>query len=226
MGTRARNIPVANPPSILLVEDDRLIRATLAAGIRQAGYRVDEAESAEQALELVRQHAPDLALIDVRLPGMSGIDLARRLREQTRVPFLFLSANSDIDLVKQAADYGALGYLVKPLDVVQVIPGIESALSRAEEIRQLRRRETQLNAAISQGRETSMAVGMLMERQRTDREAAFEALRNTARAQQRKISDVARELLDAAEAANAVQPKRHGGTHAALDPKLRTERKT
>jgi AmiR/NasT family two-component response regulator len=152
----------------------------------------------------------------MRLPGMSGIELAQRLRERTQIPFLFLSAESDIELVKQAVNFGALGYLVKPLDVAQLIPGIESALGRAEEIRQLQRRESQLNSAISQGRETSMAVGLLMERLHTDREAAFEALRSYARSQQRKISEVAGELLDAAEAANARQPRPQGdgGIHA------------
>jgi DNA-binding response OmpR family regulator len=213
---------VTNPRSILLVEDDRSVRATLAAGIRDAGYQVEEAESGEDALMLMQQQPPDLALIDVCLPGMSGIELARRLREGTQVPFLFLSGESDLELVKQAVDCGALGYMVKPMDAAQVIPGIESALRRAGEIRQMQERETQLNSAVNQGRETSMAIGLLMERLHTDRKSAFEALRAYARSQQRKISDVAGELLDAAEKRIAPQPGRDPGSGldspAAPDP--------
>lgn len=192
-----------HPITILLVDDDRLILATLAKGIRQVGYRVIEASSGEEALELLHDVQPDIALVDVRMPGMSGIEFAQHLRdEKGGIPFIFLSAYSDLDVVKQAADNGALGYLVKPLDIPQIIPALEAALSRADEIRQLQRREAQLSAALNTGRETSMAVGVLMERLRLGREAAFEALRERARSRQRKISDVAGAVLAAVETLN------------------------
>lgn len=201
------SVPV-HAARILLVEDDRLILTTLGKGIRQAGYVVSEAGSGEEALRLVEQAEPDLALLDVRMPGMSGIELAQRLRERMRIPFLFVSAYSDLDIVKQAADSGALGYLVKPLDIPQLVPAIEAALSRAEEIRQLQKREAQLSAALAGGRETSMAVGVLMERLHLDRESAFEALRDHARSQQRKISEAAVMVLEAVEVLNIPRSRR------------------
>jgi len=184
---------------VLVVDDDRLVLATLAKGLRQAGYRVSEADSSSEALRLVKETRADLALLDVRMPGGSGLELAQQLSKAHRMPFLFLSAYGDEDIVKQAADFGALGYLVKPLDVSQIVPAIEAARARALEIQRLRETETQLVTALESGRETSMAVGLLMERNRLDREQAFELLRARARSSRRPVQEVAKELLDACE---------------------------
>ncbi|HUF82683.1 MAG TPA: response regulator, partial [Burkholderiales bacterium] len=106
------------------MDDDRLVLAALAEGLRAAGYRVTGAAGGEDALAIAGRGAPDLALIDVRMPGMSGIELGARLRE-AGVPFLYLSAYGDDDVVRQAVEEGALGYLVKPLDIQQIVPAIE-----------------------------------------------------------------------------------------------------
>ena len=187
---------------ILVVDDDRLVLAALAEGLRTAGYRVTSVASGEDALGIT--DTPDLALLDVRMPGMSGIELGRKLREQGGVPFLFLSAYGDQEIVKQAAEEGALGYLVKPLDIQQIVPSIEAALARAMEIRQLRDKEAQLSVALAGSREISMVVGLLMQRDRIDRAQAFELLRSSARSKRRPIAELAGELLKAAENLNAV----------------------
>jgi response regulator NasT len=191
---------------ILVVDDDRLVLAALAEGLRTAGYRVTSVASGEDALGIT--DTPDLALLDVRMPGMSGIELGRKLREQGGVPFLFLSAYGDQEIVKQAAEEGALGYLVKPLDIQQIVPSIEAALARAMEIRQLRDKEAQLSVALAGSREISMVVGLLMQRDRIDRTQAFELLRTSARSKRRPIAELAGELLKAAENLNAI-----GATH-------------
>ena len=187
---------------ILVVDDDRLVLAALAEGLRTAGYRVTSVASGEDALGIT--DTPDLALLDVRMPGMSGIELGRKLREQGGVPFLFLSAYGDQEIVKQAAEEGALGYLVKPLDIQQIVPSIEAALARGSDIKKLRESEAQLSTALTGSREISMAVGLLMMRDRLDREQAFELLRSHARSQRRAVSEVATELLNSAENLNAV----------------------
>lgn len=186
------------PRHVLVVDDDRLVLAALAEGLRGAGYRVTGAASAEDALAAAVREVPDLALLDVRMPGMSGIELGARLRE-VGVPFLYLSAYGDREAVENALEEGALGYLVKPLDIQQIVPSIESALTRARDLRKLRETEAQLNAALSGTRDISMAVGLLMMRDRIDREEAFELLRANARAQRRTVAEVAKELLDSAE---------------------------
>lgn len=191
-------------PRILVVDDDRLILATLSKGLRQAGYEVGEANSGDDALRLTNELKPDLALLDMRMPGMSGVELAQHLVDK-RIPFIFLSAYGDPEIVRQATELGALGYLVKPLDLPQIIPSIEAALGRAREIRELRETEGQLSSALEGHRETSMAVGILMERRGLDRQEAFETLRASARAQRRKLKDLAGEVVNALEVVN--QPR-------------------
>ncbi|MDH4134120.1 MAG: response regulator, partial [Gammaproteobacteria bacterium] len=150
---------------ILLVDDDRLILALVGEGLRKFNYEVETFSSGDEALARCRANPlPDLAILDVRMPGKSGIETARELRGASAVPYLFLSAYGDLDIVKSAVDEGALGYLVKPVDVAQIVPTIEAALARAAEMRELRERETHLNNALAAGRESSLAVGLIMER--------------------------------------------------------------
>ncbi|MES2296956.1 MAG: response regulator [Pseudomonadota bacterium] len=192
------------PRTILIVDDDRLILATLRAGLRQAGFEVLQAETGEEGLRIALQSNPDLAVLDVRMPGMSGIEMAARLREQSAVPFMFFSAYGDIDVARQAAEHGAVGYLVKPIDTPHIIPSIEAALARAAEIKALRRSEADLTAALAAGRETNIATGVVMERHRLSREKAFDTLREYARTHRRKLSEVAADLIQAEETLNAV----------------------
>jgi len=187
-----------NARHILVVDDDRLVLAALAEGLRGAGYRVTGAAGGEDALMAAGRDAPDIALIDVRMPGMSGIVLGGKLRE-AGVPFLYLSAYGDEDVVEAAVREGALGYLVKPLDIQQIVPSIEAALTCAAQFRKLRETEAQLNTALTGSREISMAVGLLMLRDRLNRDQAFEALRANARSQRRQVAEVAKELLVSAE---------------------------
>lgn len=188
---------------ILLVDDDRLVLATLQSGLEQAGYAVQACSSAEEAKRVLALDNPDIAVLDIRMPGASGLDLARELGESQAIPFLFLTAYSEAEVVRKAAEYGAVGYLVKPVDIPQLVPAIEAALARAADLRQLRTTETQLQMALNENREVSMAIGLFMERRRLGRQEAFEFLRTTARAQRRKIGEVAEEILSAAELLNA-----------------------
>lgn len=190
---------------ILLVDDDRVILATLSQGLQQAGYDILQAISAAEALKVIETHQPDLAVLDVRMPNMSGIELARHLSDHTPIPFMFLSACSNVELARQAAQYGAVGFLVKPIDTTQIIPALEAALARADEIKTLRRNEADLANALAAGREVSIAVGVLIERHKMSRESAFENLRLYARTHQRKLSEVALELIEAAEVLNVIQ---------------------
>jgi two-component system, response regulator PdtaR len=188
---------------LLLVDDDPALLDLLSTVLRHAGYDTVHAGSAEEALPIAKQEDPDLALLDVNLPGMSGLDLAARLTEETAVPFMFLSVLNTAETVKRATAHGAVGYLVKPIEAAQVAPAVEAALARADDIKRLRRSEVNLTAALAAGRETSMAVGLLMSRYRTDRDTAFEVLREHARARRCKINEIATSLLQAEELLNS-----------------------
>ncbi len=114
---------------ILVVDDDRLVLATLTHGLAQAGYEVIDADNGDDAILLARQHKPELALLDIRMEGKSGFDVAVYLREYCQIPFMFLSAFADEATIKQVKELGALTYLVKPLDIQQIVPAVEAAFA-------------------------------------------------------------------------------------------------
>ncbi|MGZ8321388.1 MAG: ANTAR domain-containing response regulator, partial [Telluria sp.] len=170
---------------ILIVDDDPLLLQFLVQVLSHAGYETVAASSGKEAIRHIEEREPDMALLDITMPGMTGLELAQQLNEKTTVPFMFLSAIGDSDSARQAAAYGAVGYVVKPVDAERLMPAFESSLARADEIRQLRRTESNLNAALAAGRETSLAVGLLMGKFQTDRNTAFEVLRDHARSSRR-----------------------------------------
>ncbi|HAT30079.1 MAG TPA: response regulator [Janthinobacterium sp.] len=190
---------------ILIVDDDQLLLEFLGELLRHSGYETALALSAEEALRQVAVREPDLALLDIHLPGMSGLELAKHLHAETTVPFMFLSGTGDGESGKQAAAYGAVGYVVKPVDAAHLMPAFEAGLARADDIRQLRRTEVNLNAALAAGRETSLAVGLLMGKFQSDRNTAFEVLRDHARSSRRKINEIANQLLTAEETLNSLR---------------------
>lgn len=188
---------------LLLVDDDRLVLSTLSSGLLDAGYDISTAESAEEAeMLLASGRRPDLAIVDIRMSGQDGLYLARRLRELDHIPFVMLSAYSEQRMIDQASRHGALGYLVKPLDTPQLLPAIEAALSRANELQSLRETRSQLQAALDAERDISVAIGITMAQQGLARQEAFEQLRKTARSQRRKLGEVATEIIRNVQPAN------------------------
>lgn len=194
-----------NKGSILYVDDDRLILASMADGLSIEGYYVHRAENATEALQIVNEEQLDLALLDICLPGDSGIDVAIEVISKHDIPVIFLSAFSDQSTVEKALSTGAHGYLVKPLTLQQLIPEIEMALIRAKEIKNLRNKEQHLNKALDQDRSTSIAIGLLMERHKLDQKEAFNLLRNNARSQRKKVSDLAHEIVSVIGAFNMIK---------------------
>ena len=143
------------------------------------------------------------------MPGLDGIETAARLRESTGTPFMIFTAYGNDEYVQRCIELGAMGYLVKPLDPAQIVPAVEAALERAAERQNLQQTTEQLQTALEGNRAISIATGLLMERFRLDRNAAFEKLRRYARSQRRKLADVAEELVRCNELLNAVTQKDH-----------------
>ncbi|MEI8323801.1 MAG: response regulator [Betaproteobacteria bacterium] len=172
----------------------------MADGLIDAGYAVTTADSAEEAESwLAGGERPDLAILDVRMPGRGGLYLAQRLRELDHIPFIMLSAYSDAAIVEEATRHGALGYAVKPLDIPQLIPAVEAALARANELQGLRETRQQLQRALDAERNISVATGIYMMQYRLRRSEAFNVLRDAARKQRRKLADMADEIVTAHE---------------------------
>ena len=114
---------------ILVLDDDRLVLATVVHGLVQAGYDVIDADNGDDAILLAREHRPELALLDIRMEGKTGFDVAEYLRDVCRIPFMFLSAFSDEGTAAKVQALGAVAYLVKPLDIHQIVPAVEAAFS-------------------------------------------------------------------------------------------------
>jgi response regulator NasT len=180
---------------ILLVDDERVVLAILGLGLTKAGYNVTTAESVDEAEALLMENdQPDLAIIDISMPDRSGLELAEILGIE-QIPFLLLTAISDQGIVDKVTRLGALSYLVKPVTVQQLIPAIDAALARAEELGSLKKAEVQLKTALNGARELNIAIGITIVKHHISRKAAFELLRTTARQQSRKLADIAAELI-------------------------------
>ncbi len=185
---------------ILVTDDDTVVLATISQGLRAAGYEVAEASSGEEAIQMAIEQPADVAIMDIRMPGISGIDAVKRMAKQTSMPVIFLSAYDDKELVDQALQEGAFGYLIKPVSVARIIPAIEAAIRRGRDMQRL-------TEAVSAGESMHMAVGVIMERYSLSSKSAFEVLRRHARSQRRKIRSVAVELLKASDSLNALPVK-------------------
>jgi response regulator NasT len=196
---------VAGKGKILVVDDDRLVLATVTHGLSQAGYEVIDADNGDDAILLARQHRPELALLDIRMEGKSGFDVAAYLREYLQIPFMFLSAFSDEATVEQVKALGAVAYLVKPLDIGQIVPTVEAAFA------QIRGRAAAAPVAEARAPSASsllpqaltdvvpIAIGVLMHRYSLPRTEALERLRKLAAAENRSLQQQAERLVEAVE---------------------------
>lgn len=180
---------------ILVADDDPITLTSIASGLDAAGYQVISARDGRSAVLLGLRERPDLAILDIRMPGMTGIEAARELKAKGAIGTLFLSAYSERDVVEIATREGALGYLVKPINTQQLIPAIEAALKRSAELRQLQRKETDLLEAINRNREISVAVGIYMQRYAVSEQEAFDAIRAYARFRSLKLANLASDLI-------------------------------
>jgi response regulator NasT len=182
---------------ILVVDDDRLVLATVTHGLTQAGYQVIDADNGDDAILLARRHRPELALLDIRMEGKSGFDVAEYLRDACHIPFIFLSAFADADTVAQVAALGALAYMVKPLDVGQIVPTVEAAFE------QLRAQRAQAagaaQAAPVAADVVALAAGVLMHRYSLSRGEALARLTRIADAANVSLTEQAERLVRAVE---------------------------
>ena len=185
---------------ILVVDDDRLVLATLVHGLQQAGYQVVDADNGDDAILLARQQRPDLALLDIRMEGKSGFDVAAYLRDASRIPFMFLSAFSDAQTVARANELGAVGYLVKPLDVAQIVPQVHAVMARLRAAAGVPTSVPMPVPAASSPEEiTALAVGVIMHRYSLNRQQAAARLQRLAAEQGLAVAVQAERLVAAVE---------------------------
>ena len=183
------------PNRVLVADNDRTAVANAGRELCTAGFEVLEAFDSPTAFDVCMAHAPAAAVIDYEMSGSTGAEIAHQIANHTSVPVVLVSANSDETTVRSAITVGALAFLVKPVDMKQLVATVRLAVQRGRDFRALRVQTEQLNAALQSGRSVGLATGLLMARFRIGREEALERLRRHARSNRIRLEEVASELL-------------------------------
>ncbi len=186
---------------IVIADDEPLIRIDLRENLEGLGYEVvGEAADGKHAVELARKLRPDIVIMDIKMPEMSGIEALRVLTEENVAPVLLLTAYGEGDLVQQASDAGAVAYLVKPYRQSDLQPHIEVALARFSELRTLRTELEDVREALSVRKLVERAKGLLMETQGLKEAEAFRRIQKLSMDTRKSMKEVAEAILLAHQA--------------------------
>jgi AmiR/NasT family two-component response regulator len=183
---------------ILIAEDETIIRLDLRDLLERAGHEVcAEARDGVEAVELARSEKPDLAVLDVKMPRLDGIDAARTILEERQIPIVMVTAYGQQELVARAVEAGVFGYLVKPFREQDLLPALETARARHEELAELREEAESLADALAARKAIERAKGLLMEKERLSEKDAFARLRKASQISGKPLKVVAEALIAA-----------------------------
>jgi two-component system, response regulator PdtaR len=188
--------PNTGAPRLLIAEDEAIIRLDLKEMLEEEGYTVvGEAADGEAALRMAREEAPDLVIMDVKMPGMDGLTAAGKIVDEELGAVLILTAFSQRDLVQRAAEAGAMGYLVKPFQKTDLMPAIDIALARHAQLAAVRRESAGLSEQLETRKIVDKAKGRLMDGQGMTEADAFRHIQKRAMNERRSMRAVAEELV-------------------------------
>ena len=181
---------------ILVAEDETIIRLDLRKTLEAAGFQVcGEARDGEEAVALAASERPDVAILDVKMPKLDGIEAARRILAERPIPIVMLTAYGQDELVSRAVEAGVFGYLVKPFRDSDLLPAIRAARARHDELQALREEAESLTEALATRKVVERAKGILMERDGLSEEDAFALLRHASQSSNRPMKVVAEALI-------------------------------
>ena len=181
---------------VVIAEDEAIIRLDLKETLEEEGYEVvGETGRGDEAVELVRQLAPDLAILDIKMPGIDGLEAARAISAERQSAVLILTAFSQRDLIEQARDAGALAYLVKPFQRSELIPAVEVALGRFREIQALFDQNASLEEQLETRKIVDRAKGLLMDHHQLGESDAFSWIQKRAMQDRRPMREVAAAVI-------------------------------
>jgi two-component system, response regulator PdtaR len=181
---------------ILIAEDETIIRMDLRALLEAAGFEIcAEARDGEEAVELARAEQPDLAVLDVKMPRLDGIEAAKRILDERPMPIVMLTAYGQEELVSRAAEAGVFGYLVKPFREQDLLPAITTARARYEELEALREETESLTEALAARKVIERAKGLLMTKENLSEQDAFARLRKASQVSGRPLKVVAEAVV-------------------------------
>jgi AmiR/NasT family two-component response regulator len=184
---------------VVIAEDEAIIRLDLKETLEEEGYEVvGETGRGDEAVQLVRELSPDLAILDIKMPGLDGLSAAREITSDRRAAVLILTAFSQRDLIEQARDAGALAYLVKPFQRSELIPAVEVALGRFREMQALFDQNSSLEEQLETRKQVDRAKGLLMDNHGYSESEAFSWIQKRAMQDRKTMRAIAGEVVSGA----------------------------
>jgi len=181
---------------VLIAEDETIIRLDLRTLLERAGFEVcAEARDGEEAVALARETEPEVAVLDVKMPRLDGIEAARRILEERPIPIVMLTAYGQDELVSRAVEAGVFGYLVKPFREQDLLPAIHTARARHNELQALREEAESLTEALAARKSIERAKGLLMAKEGITEDEAFDRLRRASQISGRPLKIVSEALI-------------------------------
>ena len=188
---------MSNSIRIVVAEDEAIIRLDLVETLREEGYEVvADTGRGDTAIELVREHKPDVAIFDIKMPGQDGLEAARAVSAEKICPVVMLTAFSQREVIEQARDAGALAYLVKPFQKTDLVPAIELAIGRFAELKLLSGERDALDEQLQLRKLLDRAKGVLIDKHHMTEQAAFDFIQKSAMSSRSRMKDVAQKVID------------------------------
>jgi two-component system, response regulator PdtaR len=183
---------------VVIAEDEAIIRLDLKEMLEEEGFEVvGEASDGDAAVRLAEERSPDLVIMDIKMPGMDGLSAAEKIAEKDLAAVLILTAFSQKDLVARATEAGAMGYLVKPFQKSDLLPAIDIALARYQQMAAVRAEARDLGEQLATRKAVDRAKGKLMDDEGLTEAEAFRRLQKKAMDERRSMREVAEEVLNA-----------------------------
>ncbi len=181
---------------VLIADDESIRLLSLRAQLRALGHRVvAEASNGQEAVVLAKATQPDLAIMDIKMPGMDGIEAAERMTQDRPIPIILLTAYSETQLVERAAQANVAAYLMKPVAAEDLLPAITLALTRFRQFEALHREVNDLREALETRKLVERAKGILMRRLDLTEEEAFRRLQKQSQDTNRRLAEVAHAIV-------------------------------
>lgn len=187
---------------IVIADDESIIRLDLKETLQRMGHQVvAEAGDGRTAVELVRQHRPDLVILDVKMPEQDGVDAAKEIANDRLAPVLLLTAYSQQDLVRRAMDAGVFAYVVKPFTESDLLPAIGVAIARFREFSTIAEEASNLSQALETRKLVDRAKGILMDKNGLREQDAFRRIQQQSMNSRKSMREIAEAIIIASEVA-------------------------